>query len=52
MNNFERWILSWIGLFESMVGILTLGIFLPSWELNFCFWHSKNYAKKSKEKKK
>lgn len=32
------WLAPWVGLLESIVGILTLGHIRPSWQLKFWCW--------------
>lgn len=34
-NNFERFLFCWVKLFESIIGIIMLGSYSPTWSLNF-----------------
>lgn len=44
------WLASWVGLSESIVGVLTLGYIRPSWELGFWWWAMTRAAEFAKAK--
>ena len=41
-----RWVGKWVGLAESIVGILSLGTYNPPWKFSFIAWETKNRIQK------
>ncbi len=50
MKWLDRWILFWVELAASLVGIATFGFVHPSWEIGFCRWTTLRYFEKQKRK--
>ena len=37
-QNSESWIIAWVGLFNNIIRILTLGFVIPDWEFRIIRW--------------
>ena len=46
MRNYHRWISAWIGLFESVLVILTGGFIVFSWQYKITMWFAQKNAKR------